>query len=392
MRTARGLFSVAVLLAVLGGPDSAQAAFMANLQATSNLAASGTRVSLVDVSMVPGDKYAWAVGEVGFMGPTPLLTFNGHSWTTVAVKLPSDTELTAASPTTKTAGWVVGYTGLPGSTAKPFLASVAGTSVHQVDLKSYGGGIIYSVAELSAKDAWAVGYLQSKSSRITPLALNWNGTSWRQVKVLSEQAGLVLQTVTSAAPAGWWMIGSSQNSNNSEVMRWTGSTWVASLTTSSATLTGIAATSSTDAWLVGDGSPDAYAAHWNGTKWQTVATPTSVSELNAVAMSGKRVWLAGDAMVSGSPDRLIPVMLYSTGGAPGRQAVPDPGGSTSSESQSRFEAIAAASADFVIAVGDNGNECELGTGFADVYNGKSWIAAALPPTDDSTGAKPTCGG
>ncbi len=99
---------------------------------------------------------------------------------------------------------------------------------------------------LSDTSAWAVGYSENASADTeAPLALNWNGTTW--------------STVATPTPSG----------STPE--------WV---------FEGVAASSATDAWAVGEQSSgtkihDSLYEHWNGTAWSVVAGPNE-GELYAV--------------------------------------------------------------------------------------------------------------
>ena len=118
------------------------------------------------------------------------------------------------------------------------------------------------VAVLSPCNAWAVGYYYNGAAYQT-LIEHWNGTSWKQV--------------TSPNPGG---------SSHDDF------------------LDGVAATSSTNAWAVGyyyNGTADqTLIEHWNGTAWKEVTSPnvggsSLYNSLDGVAAtSSTNAWAVGD--------------------------------------------------------------------------------------------------
>ena len=82
---------------------------------------------------------------------------------------------------------------------------------------------------ISVGDAWVVGYTSSPAGRDAPLILHWTGTAWEQVHSPDPTPG---------------------HGEN---------------------LTGVAATSARNAWVVGyaGGGGQALIAHWNGVSWMT---------------------------------------------------------------------------------------------------------------------------
>jgi hypothetical protein len=135
------------------------------------------------------------------------------------------------------------------------------------------GGLGYndtlaSVAETSSKDAWAVGTYTPTSPTTATLILHWNGSTWQQVP--------------SPSPGRAYY--------------------------PHASLWGVSARSSTDAWAVGDDLTDIHdddgtiALHWDGNSWSVVATPnpSTSNVLRAVAVtSGTNAWAVGFACPSG---------------------------------------------------------------------------------------------
>ena len=92
-----------------------------------------------------------------------------------------------------------------------------------------------AVSASSATDAWAVGHTQVNKSGFAPLALHWNGTAW------------------SVSPSAATALSASD----------------------SASRTGVADISPTDAYAIGGGlaPPSDSLAQWNGTTWSRVTVP-----------------------------------------------------------------------------------------------------------------------
>jgi hypothetical protein len=113
--------------------------------------------------------------------------------------------------------------------------------------------------------------------------------------------------------------------------------------------------------------------------------------LNGIAMSGTRTWAVGEKWMNSTSGNAIPEALFSTGGGWQSLAAPDPG--DSGVTQSAFYGVSAASAQFAVAVGQNGIECTAGAGFADVYLNGTWRAISAPNnTLPGQWPVPDCGG
>ncbi len=156
--------------------------------------------------------------------------------------------------------------------------------------------ILTSVVALSANNIWAAGYTFNVpsvgSSYDLTLIEHWNGSKWRIVS--SPNAGSYinqLSAVTATSTNDVWAVGYYQNSISSGdssphslIEHWNGSKWkiVPSVNVGSleSILTGITASSPTNAWAVGfiqsSGSTigQALVEHWNGTNWSIASNPS----------------------------------------------------------------------------------------------------------------------
>jgi len=130
---------------------------------------------------------------------------------------------------------------------------------------------------------WAVGW----SMRLSPhsastVILRWTGTAWRRLKSPhpGQSGGDELQDVTAIASNIAWAVGDYRDPNTAMdrtlVVHWNGKSWthVASptppLPAHDPFLVGVAATSATNAWAVGEyssGLENVLILHCNGKAW-----------------------------------------------------------------------------------------------------------------------------
>src|SRR5262249_39193885 len=134
------------------------------------------------------------------------------------------------------------------------------------------GGDLYGGAVLSAVDAWAVGYGPSNEALIE----HWNGTAWAPMAAPSTGGPAILHAGAAVSRGEAWAVGGANSAGKTVILRWNGTAWtrVNSPTPPGAfsELNGVAATSATNAWAVGDTDTKRHRVplieHWNGTAWQ----------------------------------------------------------------------------------------------------------------------------
>jgi hypothetical protein len=194
-----------------------------------------------------------------------------------------------------------------------------GTTWARVPTPSPGTASYFrAVAATSATDAWAVGLINSSpGNAIAPgtktLIEHWNGTAWTQVPSPSPQPVSVLYAVAAVSPTDAWAVGFTGDTANKGghlralILHWDGTAWTRVPTPRQlgAQLLGLAATSATDAWAVGQDHPfgrtQAYILHWDGTSWTQVPSPTPGGGLQAVtAVSPTDAWATGNSNQKGS--------------------------------------------------------------------------------------------
>src|SRR5215470_13766946 len=173
-----------------------------------------------------------------------------------------------------------------------------------------------AVAIDSPNDAWAVGDWSPASTdprKIPPshgLIEHWNGAKWTVVpgpRSGGHTTGLTAVAATS--PTAAWAIGNGTIDGHASTvfMRWNGARWRYLPSPAGTLLSGLAAISAHDIWVVGTKtfakSPSKFrtlAEHWNGSKWTIVPTPnafkgrTRNSILDAAGgSSSSNVWAVG---------------------------------------------------------------------------------------------------
>jgi erythromycin esterase-like protein len=247
---------------------------------------------------------AWAVGYFLYNGTayqTLIEHWNGRAWKQVTSPNAGGSShsnvLDAVAATSSTNAWAVGYF-YNGTADQTLIEHWNGTAWKQVTSPNPGGSshnnFLEAVAATSSTNAWAVGYFLYNGTAYRTLIEHWNGTAWKQV--------------TSPNPGG------SSDSNF---------------------LNGVAATSSTNAWAVGyfyNGAADqTLIEHWNGTAWKQVTSPNpggssdNNNVLDAVAAtSSTNAWAVGDYRYNGTYQTLIE---HWNGRAWKQVTSPNPGGS-----------------------------------------------------------------
>jgi hypothetical protein len=198
-----------------------------------------------------------------------------------------------------------------------------GSTWAQVPAPSPGkAGVFRAVAAISATDAWAVGVINnSPGDPLAPgtktLIEHWDGTAWTQVPSPRPGAISLLEGVAAVSPTDAWAVGSTARAYSRGghirplIVHWDGTAWtkvpVPSLPHTGAYLAGVAATSATDAWAVGQtdifGHNQTYILHWDGTSWTQAPSPNPKpgGVLEAVtALSPTDAWVTGRSSQHGN--------------------------------------------------------------------------------------------
>jgi hypothetical protein len=244
------------------------------------------------------------------------------------------------------------------------------------------GSDLNAVAVPGAGNAWAVGKNHRYGSDHQMVIEHWDGSSWTVAAAPNSRCyNEALFGVAFTSATNGWAVGESPVSAHRPstcgtptrrgglVVRWNGSAWsvvdTPVPTSGTATLRAVAAASPGDAWAVGRsayGSP--HVLHLTGGAWRTVSVPTA--DLAGVAVvSASDVWAVGFTTTSGGT---APAILHYNGSSWSRSAVPAGTGGLA------LTAVTAVAANDVWAVG-------YGTGIAPLilhYNGSAWSRANVP--------------
>lgn len=263
--------------------------------------------------------------------------------------------------------------------------------------------VLSSIRAASATNIWATGgYDDGDNSLLKTLILHWDGKHWTQQQTPSPgSGGSTLAGIRSVSGSEAWAVGLSSDDNTDKplILHLTGGHWrQASVprTEFGEALSGVAATSATDVWAVGDGfggpvaargrdsrplagSPDIVSIilHWNGRKWSHVASPNPGTEnlLNSVGVSSRTSALAvGTERLVGGGFQTLAVRWNGRTWTKVPSVSPGPGGSATSDVLS---GVTVASPGNAWAVGD----MQTGSGnhaLIEHWNGSRWTAVPAP--------------
>jgi hypothetical protein len=277
-----------------------------------------TAVNVLDGVAVLSPCNAWAVGDYanGTAEQTLIEHWNGTSWKQVTSPNPGGSSnsnvLEAVAATSSTNAWAVGdYAN--GTADRTLIEHWNGTSWKQVTSPNPGGSdgnFLYGVTATSSTNAWAVGYYANSTAEQT-LIEHWNGTSWKQVTSPNPGGSSnsnVLEAVAATSSTNAWAVGYTYNGTAEQTLieHWNGTSWkqVTSPNPGGSDgniLEAVAATSSTNAWAVGDyGTKDqTLIEHWNGRAWKQATSPNPGGSSNSnilhgvAATSSTNAWAVG---------------------------------------------------------------------------------------------------
>jgi len=261
--------------------------------------------------------------------------------------------------------WAVGDI-VSGNTAQTLAEHFNGTSWNVIPTPAVQGGEFAAVDGVASNDVWAVGQ-QAAGSSYTTLIEHWDGTSWSVVSSPRVGHGAFLSTVTVVASNDVWAAGS-VNNLGILIEHWDGRSW--SVVSSPAFtnvgfIRGISADSSNDVWAMAGPT----ILHWNGQTWSQVPTPSALRADAATALSPTNVWALGSR--SGEhPDEKEAIAHWD---GMSWSFVPSVDPFAANHGSSRFNGVAAVSANNIWAVGEG-----AGGSFTERWNGTSWSLLTTP--------------
>jgi hypothetical protein len=204
-----------------------------------------------------------------------------------------------------------------------------GSTWTRVPSPSPGGKRGSGLGEVSADspiDAWAVGDYESRDLGPQPLVEHWNGTRWTVVPLPHRRKPFVpvfVSGVAALSPTNVWIVGT--NKTRPLILHWDGSQWSSSsgvrlggrLVTGS--MNAVTANSPDDVWASGSygraGHTRQLLEHWDGTSWRLVESPepeggTGSTVWGIGAISRTNVWAVGEADAG---DDVAPMSEHWTG-------------------------------------------------------------------------------
>ena len=248
-----------------------------------------------------------------------------------------------------------------------------------------------AVKAISASDAWAAGQYcpTGACATLDTLILHWNGTAWSKVASPSPGGPDFLTGLSASSATNAWAVGSSgAGYPTTLILHWNGTTWsrVSSPNPGGSngdSLSAVTAASATSAWAAGDyttstGGRTMLLLRWNGTAWSQVTGPSlnGWSDLfGASATSSTSAWAAGENCVPGCYRGGVSYTLIEhwNGTSWSHVSSPNPGGSNGDW----LNAVTARSATDAWAVGAYGTSAGAAT-LIEHWNGTAWSQSASP--------------
>lgn len=298
------------------------------IQASQNPGGPGNTNDLSEVAAV-SPRSAWAVGSYynGTADRTLIERWNGKKWKVQTSPNPGGSRsgdyLSGVAASSSTNAWAVGYY-YDGTSYHTLIERWNGktwkveSSPTVAGYRHNAGGRIMrgptvglnSVAATSSSNAWAVGF-RTHAAGIQTLVEHWNGKAW---KVQPSQnpggsgKGDRLSSVTATSSANAWAVGSyvknSTSPSRTLIEHWSGKAWKVQPSPNAGSsgdangLSGVAATSSANAWAVGNygGAADPPLVEWwNGKAWkvQPSANLDNSFIYGVAASSSHNAWAVG---------------------------------------------------------------------------------------------------
>jgi hypothetical protein len=311
-RCSPAIILLAVLLAFLTFNTASQAQVLPDYSAAGNSSAVFTAETTPNPGLnnflfgISGDSETdiWAVGTFasGALG----LHFDGTTWKSVPMALPTTADMRGASVLSAADVWSVGS--VFNSNTQHFTSVIQhfdGTNWSLVPGPQFStGSQLFAVKAFSSTDVFAVGESHSDSQKPNPLVEHFDGTRWSVVPTPHFQDQTVsLSAIAAVSDTDVWVTGVT-SSIAPVIMHFDGKQFsTVPFPVSNKTVLGeLAAIATNDVWVVGFSSNSTtgttLTAHWDGTAWTVVPSPnlTKNDSLGAVAaISSTDVWAAGCA-------------------------------------------------------------------------------------------------
>ncbi len=246
----------------------------------------------------------------------------------------SDTILYAVDGTSSCDVWAVGDQ-VSGGTDHTLIERMtpSGWKVH-ASPNAFGRNYLNGVSAVSPDLAWAVGSHDGTTTDARTLIERWNGKHWGISKSPSVGSGYnSLFAVDATSSTNAWAVGEHylNPGYGAMILHWNGKAWKVQKSFGTpggpeTFLYGISATSATNAWAVGQANDrSTFIVHWNGKAWKRQPTPNVGALANDLlgvsAVSAKSAWAVG-YFTDGT--RSYTLVLHWNGKAWKVQASPSP--------------------------------------------------------------------
>jgi hypothetical protein len=241
------------------------------------------------------------------------------------------------------------------------------------------------VAATSASNAWAVGsFFGGNPPAETGLIEHWNGTLWKVQPSPRPDDGDILHGVAATSASNAWAVGEREAHNKAHTLveHWNGRAWTVQSSpdpdTGTRTLLSISAISASNAWAVGyrttaHNVKRTLILHWNGSKWSEQTSPNPGIGDNALrgvaATSATNAWAVGIQFTHVRDTQLI---LHWNGTSWRVQANPNP------QADIELNGVAATSASNAWAVGTHQTSAGQDRTLIEHWNGATWKVQGSP--------------
>jgi hypothetical protein len=222
---------------------------------------------------------AWSVGQASGATTSAALALHwtGGRWYVVPINSPRGTQLTGVTATGPDAAWAVGDA-IYGGALHGVLLRWSGSEWHAAQSLMTGNGTqIYGISGGPGAYAWMYGAYKLTTNE-TGISVLWTGKAWRTAAI---PGNVAITSVGSVPGRTFWAVGYYMSyggpTNPTLIMRWSGTAWSLvkspNVAGSAPQLTGVAATSKSNAWAVGwMFTPSGIGSliiimHWNGKSW-----------------------------------------------------------------------------------------------------------------------------
>jgi hypothetical protein len=281
---------------------------------------------------------AWTVGtqykDANTIIDTLAEHWNGASWTVVPTPSPHNNVdiLSAVADIAPTNAWAVGNGSGSNGFSLALIEHFNGSSWKVVPAAPDTSVTSYlsTIVALSANNIWAAGsHFDSTIGGDDGLFEHWNGTAWSIIPSPStvtlngsEYAVQPITSLTAISSNDIWAATGAGSNNPILFEHWNGTQWnlvfAPGITNSSATISGLAASSSTDVWAVGTSKAFGRRTpilplieHWNGSTWSIVPSPTLSTPSGF--LSGVTTLSSTDAWAVGGNYSGVPVVEHWDG-------------------------------------------------------------------------------